>query len=58
MIETPTGWSMHNIGVLPICLRRNVFRWTSNEKEFFEVLDAYVAGGGNFVDTADVLGVD
>lgn len=31
----------------------NVFGWTLNEKESFEILDAFVAGGYNFIDTAD-----
>ncbi|MGH2447216.1 MAG: aldo/keto reductase, partial [Chloroflexota bacterium] len=30
------------------------FGWTSTEKEAFQVLDAYVESGGNFLDTADV----
>lgn len=29
------------------------FGWSSTEAESCEVLDAYVAGGGNFIDTAD-----
>ncbi|WP_158879385.1 aldo/keto reductase [Amycolatopsis anabasis] len=32
----------------------NVFGWTADEAQSFAVLDAYVAAGGNFVDTADV----
>ncbi|MER6694618.1 aldo/keto reductase [Streptomyces minutiscleroticus] len=39
--------------VFPLCLGGNVFGWTADEKESFAVLDAYTAGGGNFVDTAD-----
>ena len=31
----------------------NVLGWTLNEKESFEVLDAFVAAGFNFIDTAD-----
>jgi aryl-alcohol dehydrogenase (NADP+) len=30
-----------------------VFGWTADEQQSFEVLDAYAAAGGNFVDTAD-----
>jgi aryl-alcohol dehydrogenase-like predicted oxidoreductase len=30
-----------------------VFGWTADETESFEVLDAYVAAGGNFIDTAN-----
>ncbi|ONF68964.1 aldo/keto reductase [Amycolatopsis keratiniphila] len=39
--------------VSSLCLGGNVFGWTADGRESFEVLDAYVAGGGNFVDTAD-----
>jgi aryl-alcohol dehydrogenase-like predicted oxidoreductase len=33
-----------------------VFGWAIDEERSFEVLDAYVAGGGNFIDTADAYG--
>jgi aryl-alcohol dehydrogenase-like predicted oxidoreductase len=36
-----------------LCLGGNVFGWTMSEQESFAVLDAFVEGGGNFVDTAD-----
>jgi len=39
--------------VSPLCLGGNVFGWTMSEAESFAVLDAFVEGGGNFVDTAD-----
>jgi aryl-alcohol dehydrogenase-like predicted oxidoreductase len=42
--------------VFPLCLGGNVFGWTLDEAASFEVLDAYRAGGGNFIDTADVYG--
>jgi aryl-alcohol dehydrogenase-like predicted oxidoreductase len=35
----------------------NVFGWTANERGSHAVLDAYVAGGGNFIDTANVYSV-
>jgi aryl-alcohol dehydrogenase-like predicted oxidoreductase len=41
------------LDVFPLCLGGNVFGWTADEQASFAVLDAYVAGGGNFVDTAD-----
>ncbi len=41
------------LNVFPICLGGNVFGWTADEQESFEVLDAYVAAGGNFIDTAN-----
>lgn len=42
------------LSVFPICLGTNVFGWTADKEAAFAVLDAYVAGGGNFIDTADV----
>jgi aryl-alcohol dehydrogenase-like predicted oxidoreductase len=42
------------LAVFPLCLGTNVFGWTADEPTSFEVLDAYVAAGGNFLDTADV----
>jgi aryl-alcohol dehydrogenase-like predicted oxidoreductase len=43
-----------DLDVFGLCLGGNVFGWTANRDESFAVLDAYVAAGGNFVDTADV----
>jgi aryl-alcohol dehydrogenase-like predicted oxidoreductase len=40
--------------VAPICLGGNVFGWTADEAASFAVLDAYVDGGGDFIDSADV----
>ncbi len=40
--------------VSPLCLGGNVFGWTCDEDASFAVLDAYVAAGGNFIDTANV----
>jgi aryl-alcohol dehydrogenase-like predicted oxidoreductase len=39
--------------VFPLCLGGNVFGWTADPESSFEVLDAYVAAGGNFIDTAN-----
>jgi aryl-alcohol dehydrogenase-like predicted oxidoreductase len=39
--------------VFPLCLGGNVFGWTADAETSFAVLDAYMDGGGNFVDTAD-----
>ncbi|MFG2140485.1 aldo/keto reductase [Streptomyces sp. NPDC048650] len=47
--RTPLG----SLSVSPLSLGGNVFGWTADEAESFAVLDAYVAGGGNFIDTAD-----
>ena len=41
------------LDVFGICLGGNVFGWTADEAESFEVLDAYVEAGGNFIDTAN-----
>src|SRR3984893_9464677 len=43
-----------HLDVFPLCLGGNVFGWTANERQSFDVLDAYAAAGGNFIDTADV----
>lgn len=40
--------------IFPLNLGGNPFGWTSDEAQTHRVLDAFVAGGGNFVDTADV----
>jgi aryl-alcohol dehydrogenase-like predicted oxidoreductase len=40
--------------VSPLCLGGNVFGWTIDEKRSFEVLNAFVRAGFNFIDTADV----
>jgi aryl-alcohol dehydrogenase-like predicted oxidoreductase len=44
------------LDVFPLCLGGNVFGWTIDEERSFEVLDAYVRAGGNFIDTADTYG--
>lgn len=40
--------------VSPLCLGGNVFGWGADEAASHAVLDAYVDGGGNFIDTANV----
>jgi aryl-alcohol dehydrogenase-like predicted oxidoreductase len=42
-----------DLDVFPLCLGANVFGWTADEPQSFAVLDAYLAAGGNFVDTAN-----
>jgi len=42
-----------DLDVFPLGLGGNTFGWTSDKDTSFAVLDAYVAGGGNFIDTAD-----
>ena len=41
------------IDVAPLALGGNVFGWTADEKTSFDVLDAFVAGGFNLIDTAN-----
>jgi len=41
------------LDVSPLCLGTNVFGWTADEKTSFAILDAFVAAGFNFIDTAD-----
>ncbi|MFD1630310.1 aldo/keto reductase [Pseudopedobacter beijingensis] len=41
------------IKVAPIVFGGNVFGWTIDEKKSFEILDAFVAAGFDFIDTAD-----
>ena len=42
-----------DLEVFALCLGGNVFGWTADEPQSQAVLDAYVAAGGNFVDTAN-----
>jgi aryl-alcohol dehydrogenase-like predicted oxidoreductase len=42
------------LDVSTLCLGTNVFGWTADEAASHAVLDAYVGGGGNFLDSADV----
>ena len=44
------------LDVFPICLGGNVLGWTADERASRDVLDAYVAAGGDFVDTANSYG--
>jgi aryl-alcohol dehydrogenase-like predicted oxidoreductase len=43
-----------DLNVFPLCLGCNIFGWTVDQDDAFRVLDAYLAAGGNFFDTADV----
>lgn len=46
-----------SLGVPPLCFGGNVFGWTADEKTSFQLLDALIESGLNFVDTADVYSV-
>ena len=43
-----------DLKIAPLVLGGNVFGWTADRTASFAVLDAYVAGGGTMIDTADV----
>ncbi len=42
-----------DLDIAPLALGGNVFGWTADRAASFDVLDAFLAGGGDFVDTAD-----
>lgn len=52
MTHRPLGRS--GLQVSPLCFGGNCFGWTVDEPTSFELLDAWVDAGMNFVDTADV----
>ena len=43
-----------DLQIAPLVLGGNVFGWTADKATSFAVLDAFVAGGGTMIDTADV----
>ena len=53
--KRPLGNS--GIEVRPLCFGGNVFGWTIDEKRSFEILDAFVDAGFDFIDTADVYSI-
>jgi aryl-alcohol dehydrogenase-like predicted oxidoreductase len=42
-----------DLHIAPLVLGGNVFGWTADKATSFAVLDAFVAGGGTMIDTAD-----
>ncbi|MBA2079791.1 aldo/keto reductase [Rhodanobacter sp. PCA2] len=42
------------LSIAPLVFGGNVFGWSADEAHSFELLDAFVDGGGSMVDTADV----
>lgn len=46
-----------DLRIAPLVLGGNVFGWTADEATSFAVLDAFVAGGGTMIDTADMYSV-
>ena len=57
-MSTPDSWlrplGRSGLSVAPITFGGNVFGWTADEKASFALLDAFVDGGFNLIDTADV----
>jgi len=51
MDKRPLGTT--GFAVAPLALGGNVFGWTADEPTSFRLLDAFVAAGGNLIDTAD-----
>src|SRR5690606_26659976 len=43
-----------DLKIAPFNFGGNVFGWTLNEEKSFEILDAFVEAGFNFIDTADM----
>lgn len=43
-----------DLEIAPLVFGGNVFGWTVDEAGSFQLLDAFVAAGGNCIDTADV----
>ena len=52
-MTAPTRIGSSDLEITPLALGGNVFGWTVEPKPTFDVLDAFVDGGGNFIDTAD-----
>lgn len=46
-----------DLEVSPLCFGGNVLGWTIDQAQSFQILDAFVAAGGNFIDTADVYSI-
>lgn len=42
-----------DLDVFPLCFGGNVLGWTADMATSHAILDAFTAGGGNFIDTAD-----
>ena len=53
-MATPRELGHSGLRFAPLVLGGNVFGWTADEPTSFAVLDAFVAGGGTAIDTADV----
>lgn len=52
-MTTRTRIGASDLEIAPLTLGGNVFGWTADRTASFEILDAFVAGGADFIDTAD-----
>ncbi|MCU1529081.1 MAG: alcohol dehydrogenase [Frondihabitans sp.] len=53
IIQPRRRLGLSELRVFPVALSGNVFGWTADDSQTFDVLDTYVRVGGNFIDTAD-----
>lgn len=53
VVSDMTRIGSSDLDVFPLALGGNVFGWTADRDAAFAVLDAFVDGGGDFIDTAD-----
>ncbi|WP_239451758.1 aldo/keto reductase [Frondihabitans sp. PAMC 28766] len=53
IIQPRRRLGVSDLRVFPVALSGNVFGWTADEQQTFDVLDTYLQVGGNFIDTAD-----
>lgn len=55
MQKRPLGQT--GLQISPLCFGTNVFGWTVTDSVAFQLLDAFLAAGGNFLDTADYYSI-
>ena len=53
-MATSRPFGRSGISIAPLMFGGNVFGWTADEATSFRLLDAFVAGGFNAIDTADI----
>ena len=54
-MTTPTRkLGSSGLSIFPLALGTMQFGWSADEKTSYTVMDAFVAGGGNLIDTADI----
>ena len=52
-MQTKKALGQSGVQVVPLMLGGNVFGWTADERTSFDILDAFVDRGFDFIDTAD-----